>query len=285
MTFRMLEPIPAAQLLRCAGLRPRKSLGQNFLLDEHWLERVAEAADIQPHDTVLEVGAGLGSLTRHLSLRAERVLAVELDPALLPLLHTVTAGFANIQIVPGDILELPLEKLLGEIPAGSYRVAANIPYYITSAVIRRLLESFVRPSRMVLTVQQEVAQRICAAPGDMSLLALSVQYYGSPSIVGTIPAAAFYPAPKVESAIVSIHLDPISPPDPQLSKWFFRLAKAGFSQKRKMLRNTLAAGLGIKPVDVLPRLEMAGIESQRRAETLSVGEWIRLAQMDWKPTE
>jgi 16S rRNA (adenine1518-N6/adenine1519-N6)-dimethyltransferase len=282
MTPRSLEPVPAAQLLRQAGLRPRKSLGQNFLLDERWLERVAEAADIQPTDTVLEVGAGLGSLTRHLALAAGRVLAVELDPALLPLLHTVTSPFSNIQIIAGDILELPLEKWIGSIPAGSYRVAANIPYYITSAVIRRLLESGVRPVRMVLTVQQEVAERICATPNDMNLLALSVQFYSVPSILGIIPAAAFYPAPNVESAIVCIHLENVAPPDPALSKWFFRLAKAGFSMKRKMLRNTLSAGMGISTAEVVQRLDRVAIDPRRRAETLSVAEWIHLAGMDWE---
>jgi 16S rRNA (adenine1518-N6/adenine1519-N6)-dimethyltransferase len=277
-------PIPALHvptLLRRHGLRPRKSLGQNFLLDEHWLERVAETAGIQPEDTVLEVGAGLGSLTRHLGARARRVLAVELDQSLVPVLRDVTRDYPAVQVVEGDILSLPLEKLVGKLVVGTFRVAANIPYYITSAVIRRLLEMDTPPVRIVLTVQQEVAKRICATPGDMNLLALSVQYYGTPTIVGLIPAAAFYPAPKVESAIVSVDLHP-APADGAFTDQLFRLARAGFGQKRKMLRNTIGAGMQKTPQEVTELMGSVGIESTRRAETLSLDEWKKLAALSWK---
>jgi 16S rRNA (adenine1518-N6/adenine1519-N6)-dimethyltransferase len=272
-------PLHVPTLLRQYGLRPRKSLGQNFLVDEHWLERVAEAAHIHSEDTVLEIGAGLGSLTRHLAIRAGRVQAVEIDKSLLPILREVTAPFANVRVIEGDILALPIETLLGNIPASTYRVAANIPYYITSAVIRQLLESSLRPVCLLLTVQQEVAQRICAAPGDMSLLAVSVQYYGDPIVVGTIPAAAFFPAPNVESAIIRIDIRQNI--EGEVSPLLFRLAKAGFSQKRKMLRNTIAAGLHLDAKEVGLRLQGAGIDPRRRAETLAVEEWIRLSRLDW----
>jgi 16S rRNA (adenine1518-N6/adenine1519-N6)-dimethyltransferase len=157
-------------------------------------------------------------------------------------------------------------------------VVANIPYYITSAVIRHLLESPLKPGRLVLTVQREVAGRITAGPGEMSLLALSVQVYGKPEIVARIPAGAFYPPPKVDSAVVRVDLypDPLLP-DPLLPI-FFRLAKAGFSQKRKTLRNALSAGLALPPIEVEALLRSAGVDPMRRAETLSISEWSELAE-------
>ncbi|MFM8323185.1 MAG: ribosomal RNA small subunit methyltransferase A, partial [Chloroflexota bacterium] len=159
-----------------------------------------------------------------------------------------------------------------------YRVAANIPYYITSALIRRLLETHPAPQRVVLTVQREVAERICAAPGDMSLLALSVQVFGRPQIAGRIPAGAFYPPPKVDSAIIRIDLypQPIAPAD-RLDD-FFRLAKAGFSQKRKTLRNALSGGMRWNAAETGQHLQAAGIDPQRRAETLALDEWLALVQ-------
>jgi 16S rRNA (adenine1518-N6/adenine1519-N6)-dimethyltransferase len=285
MIAKEIPALHVPEILRRYGLHPRKSLGQNFLMDEHWLARVADIAGIDTDDTVLEVGAGLGSLTRHLGVRARRVLAVEVDRWLLPILREVMADYPTVQVVEGDILELSLEQLVGDMPVGSFRVAANIPYYITSAVIRRLLEMRLPPVRIVLTVQQEVAQRICATPGDMNLLALSVQYYGTPAIVGAIPAAAFYPAPNVESAIVCVDMDPAQPRDLVLSNQFFKLARAGFSMKRKMLRNTLAAGMHLSSQTISQKLESVGIEATRRAETVSVEEWMTLARLDWAAEE
>jgi 16S rRNA (adenine1518-N6/adenine1519-N6)-dimethyltransferase len=272
-------PIDVRRMLREAGLQPRKSLGQNFLLDERALAQVADCADIGPADTVLEIGAGLGSLTRHLAARAARVIAVELDTALIPLLQQNLASFPNVKLVCGDILALPLEKLLGRMASGGYKVAANIPYYITSAVIRRIIESPVSPAVIVLTVQEEVASRICALPGEMSLLALGVQYYGRPSICGKIPGQAFYPAPKVDSAIVKVDLRQAPVRDPEEADRLFRAARAGFSQKRKTLRNTLSAGLRIPTAEAERALLQAGVQPRRRAETLSVEEWITLSRL------
>jgi 16S rRNA (adenine1518-N6/adenine1519-N6)-dimethyltransferase len=266
-------------MLRKAGLRPRKSLGQNFLVDEDALRRVANAAEIQPGDVVLEIGAGPGSLTRHLAVQARRVVAVEIDPLLIPLLRTTLSSFSNVSVVPGDILELPIEELVGSAAPGDYKVAANIPYYITSAIVRRLMESNVPPSLMVLTVQKEVADRICAPPGKMSLLSLSVQYFGTPAIVGGIPAEAFYPVPKVDSAIVKVELRNAAARKVGEARRLFRVARAGFSQKRKMLRNTLAAGFAIPPKDVESLFDRAGVDPKRRAETLSVEEWVRVADV------
>ncbi len=268
-----LPPLNVPALLRAHGLSPKKSLGQNFLVDPVALERIVQAAEMDAGRSVLEVGPGLGSLTRYLARAAGRVVAVELDAALIPVLEDVLRESPNVEIVHGDILELDPARLMGQ---GGYSVVANIPYYITSNLIRHLLESTLKPRRLVLTVQREVAERITAGPGDMSLLALGVQVYGQPKIAARIPAGAFYPPPSVDSAVVRVDLypEPVIPAA-QLDV-FFRLAKAGFGQKRKTLRNSLSAGLGMPPAEVAALLEKAGIDPQRRAETLSLEEWKRL---------
>jgi 16S rRNA (adenine1518-N6/adenine1519-N6)-dimethyltransferase len=268
-----LPPLNAAAILRAHGLRADKSLGQNFLQDSYALEKITAAAEILPTDTVLEVGPGLGALTRHLAVAAKRVIAVELDGRLLPALRETVTGYANIEIVHGDMLKLAPAEI---VPVSDYLVVANIPYYITSALLRHLLETTPRPRRVVLTVQKEVAERICAAPGDMSLLALSVQVYGQPRVVAAVPAGAFYPAPKVDSAIVRIDLTPAPFIPYTLLDTFFALARAGFSQKRKKLRNSLSAGMRKSPAEMEETLRAAGIDPQRRAETLSLAEWREL---------
>ncbi len=261
-------------MLKRHGLRAHKGLGQNFLQDPLALEKIVDAAEIQPTDTVLEIGPGLGSLTRYLASSAKAVVAVELDPNLLQPLKAILSPYPNARLIHGDILKLSLKNLITE---KDYLVVANIPYYITSAVIRHLLENEPKPRRIVLTVQKEVAQRICAAPGDMSLLALSVQVYGRPHIAAHIPADAFFPAPKVDSAvlIVDIHISPLI--KPELLDRFFKLIKAGFSQKRKTLRNSLSSGLRISPADAAALLTRANIDPRRRAETLSIEEWENLS--------
>jgi 16S rRNA (adenine1518-N6/adenine1519-N6)-dimethyltransferase len=250
-------------------------LGQNFLEDPLALEKIVAAAEIRPTDTVLEIGPGLGSLTRYLAASAREVVAVELDQHLLPPLKAVLAPYQNVHLIHGDILELSPDDLIQE---QDYVVAANIPYYITSAVIRHLLESRHKPRRIVFTIQKEVAQRICEKPGDMSLMALSVQVYGKPRIAAQIPAGAFFPAPSVDSAVLVIDIYPSPLIPEEYLETFFKLIKAGFSQKRKTLRNSLSAGLAISPVRAADLLEHAGIDPQRRAETLSIEEWQRLAE-------
>lgn len=271
-----LPPLDVPGLLRKHGLRPDKSLGQNFLVDDNALRKVVRAAEIEPGDAVLEIGPGVGSLTRYLAEIAGRVVAVEIDQDLLPPLREVLSPYANIRLVHGDILEQDPAALM---ETGGYLVVANIPYYITSALIRQLLEARLKPRRLVLTVQREVAGRITASPNDMSLLALSVQVYGQPEIAASIPAGAFYPVPNVDSAVVRVDLYP-EPliPVPQL-RLFFRLAKAGFSQKRKTLRNSLSGGLALPASEVQTLLEKAGIDPKRRAETLSIEEWKKLVEV------
>lgn len=273
MSHNIIPPLDAAAVLKRYGLRPDKKLGQNFLQDSSALEKIVNSAEIRSDDCVLEIGPGLGSLTRYLADSARSVTAVELDPDLIPPLKAILTPHPNVRIIHGDILELSISNLVEQ---PGYIAAANIPYNITSAIIRHLLESEPRPRRIVLTIQKEVAERICAKPGDLSLLALSVQVYGSPRIVAKIPAGAFYPAPNVDSAIlrVDIYNEPIIQRE-NLPR-FFKFIRAGFGQKRKTLRNSLAAGLHIKPTEAEAMLVSAGIDPMRRAETLSLEEWDRL---------
>jgi 16S rRNA (adenine1518-N6/adenine1519-N6)-dimethyltransferase len=265
-----LPPLNVTALLRAHGLSPKKSLGQNFLVDDAALERIVDAAEILPESSVLEVGPGLGSLTRYLAQSARRVVAVELDANLIPALQEALRGFTNVEIIHGDMLKLDPAQIMRE---DGYLVVANIPYYITSNLIRHLLEGKARPSRLVLTIQREVAERITAKPGDMSLLALSVQVYGKPAVVARIPAGSFYPAPDVDSSAVRIDLFPEPVIPLEALEDFFRLAKSGFGQKRKTLRNSLGAGLSWSGEQTAQMLQAAGIDPQRRAETLSLEEW------------
>ncbi|MBI5965963.1 MAG: ribosomal RNA small subunit methyltransferase A [Chloroflexi bacterium] len=273
--YSSIPPLDASAVLKRFHLRAEKSLGQNFLQDSSALERIALAAEIKENDCVLEIGPGLGSLTRYLAFSAKEVTAVELDPDMLAPLRAVLTPYQNVRVVHGDILKLSVSEIVKE---QDYLVVANIPYYITSAVIRHLLESDPKPRRVVLTIQKEVAERICSKAGDLSLLALSVQVYGKPSIAAIIPAASFHPAPKVDSAIlrIDIYNEPLVPRG--LLKTFFKLTKAGFGQKRKTLRNSLSSGLHIKPQEAEALLTSTGIDYMRRAETLSIDEWKRLCE-------
>ncbi|MCL4861723.1 MAG: ribosomal RNA small subunit methyltransferase A [Caldilineaceae bacterium] len=268
--------------------RPKKSLAQNFLVDETHRDRIIAAADLTPADTVLEIGPGRGVLTERLAQQAGRVVAVELDDRLIEPLRQQFAGQPHVAIVHGDILALDPVELIDDgrwtIDDGpsddpkSYKVVANLPYYITSAVLRHLLEARVRPTLAVVMVQKEVAERICAAPGAMSLLAVSVQFYAAPRIVDRVPAGAFRPQPKVDSAVLRLDVRPqpavtdVPPAD------FFRVVRAGFSQKRKQLRNTLSAGLLLPKAVADGALQAAGIDPTRRAETLALAEWAALCR-------
>ena len=291
-----------SELLQKYNLRPRKGLGQNFLTDPHHLAKIVEAAELTRHDIVLEVGPGPGTLTQLLAEQANHVIAIELDPNMVALLQSEYNDYANLTILHADILKTEIAPLLAhhlspqsptqpptqlpDHPTNSptthpttYKVVANLPYYITSAVVRHLLESNPQPSRLIITVQKEVAQRIVAEPSDMSLLAVSVQFYGQPKLVHHIPAGAFYPPPKVDSAVVRIDTYPQRLASISDVDFFFRVVKAGFSQKRKQLKNTLSAGLRRPPAAITQALNQANIDPARRAQTLSVVEWGKLAEV------
>jgi 16S rRNA (adenine1518-N6/adenine1519-N6)-dimethyltransferase len=275
-------------LLRRYDLCARKGLGQHFLICEEVLETITGAANVSPGDIVLEVGPGLGVLTRELAERAGWVIAVELDDRLAEILKQTLASLKNVSIINRDILEIESLSLIRELepsfpPAitshGAYKLVANLPYYITAPVLRHFLEEVLKPSVIVLTIQKEVAEAIVAQPGDMRLLSVSVQFYGKPEIICTVPARCFHPQPEVDSAVIRV--TPYT--DPAASEadvpGFFNLVRAGFTTPRKQLVNSLTQGLAVSRAEVLSLLTEAGIKPERRAETLSVAEWARLWQI------
>lgn len=268
--------IQTKRRLRQFGLKPRKGLGQHFLVDEEVLGIITSAAELSPEDLVVEVGPGLGILTQELARRAGGVIAVELDDKLAALLKKTLASFKNITIINDDMLNIEPGDLLKGQKGSLYKVVANLPYYITSPVLRHFLEASARPQMMIVMVQQEVAEAIAARPGDMSLLSISVQFYGRPEIVSRVPAEAFYPAPEVDSAVLRIDLYPEPAVAVSDEGGFFELVRAGFAAPRKQMANSLAQGLGLGKAQVLPLLEEADIAPSRRAETLALEEWARL---------
>jgi 16S rRNA (adenine1518-N6/adenine1519-N6)-dimethyltransferase len=271
------------QSLRQFGFKPKKRLGQHFLTDEAVLERILSAAELSPGDIVVEIGPGPGILTEELAKREARVIAVELDSRLVALLRKRLAALPDVKIVHADILKVtPGQLLQNNLPASElargYKVIANLPYYITSPVLRHFLEGEPRPSEMVVMVQKEVGEAIAAAPGKMSLLSVKTQFYSKPAIISYVPAASFYPPPKVDSVI--LRLDVYSQPPIKVSDvaGFFDIVMHGFNAPRKQIRNSLAHSLEMPPSQVALLLEEAGIEAKRRAETLSLEEWREL----WK---
>jgi 16S rRNA (adenine1518-N6/adenine1519-N6)-dimethyltransferase len=261
------------------GIEPKKSLGQHFMAEPAALLKLVDAARIEPGDAVLEIGPGLGALTDRLAERARRVVAVEVDGRMIPYLQNRYEAFPNVEIVHADILELDLDALMGS-DAHFYKVVANLPYYITSPILRHLLERNSPPSLIVVTTQLEVARRMAAQPGEMSLLAVGIQFYGRPEIVTRLKPGVFYPRPEVESAIVRITPHPEGLPLPADERGcFFEVVRAGFGQPRKQLRNTLSAGLKAGREAAGRWLDEANVDPRRRAETLSVDEWLALYQV------
>ena len=261
------------EILSRYNLEPKKSLGQNFLFDENVLWRIVAAADITPDEQVLEIGPGLGALTKLLAQTAVSVTAVELDDRLLPVLEDELEPYDNITVIHGDILAQDPAALF----TTPYKVVANVPYYITGAILRHLLSAQNKPTMMVLTVQKEVADRITAVPPNMSLLAVSSQFYGSVEFVTTLKAGAFWPRPDVDSAVICIDLSQSPPVDLAFEKQFFRIAKAGFSQKRKQLQKNMRQ-LGYSRTEIDTFLDQANIDGTRRAETLTLAEWKNLTK-------
>ena len=271
------------------NMRPNKAFGQNFLINRSILQAIIEAAEITADDTILEVGSGTGVLTRELAKRANRVVAVEIERDMLALLAETTQPYPNVELVARNLLFLDPVEFFGQ---SAYKLVANLPYYITAPTFRHFLESANPPRVLVVMVQWEVAQRITALPGDMSLLAVSVQFYGQPRIIARVPAQAFYPAPKVDSAILRIDVGAQGASDDRAAlttreerDHFFRVVQAGFSERRKQLHNSLTHGLHYKNELVRAWLAQAQIEASRRAETLSIEEWLRLSSLPFQHSE
>lgn len=264
----LTQPDDLRLALRLAGITPKKGLGQHFLIDRPALQQIVDAAKLSKDDTVLEVGPGLGVMTGLLVQSAGKVVAVEADKVLAELLKREAP--ANLDVVCEDIIQYDLTQL-----SAGYKVVANIPYYLTSKLLRQLLESPNSPSVMVLLIQREVAERVTAAPGKLSILALSVQYYAEAEIIGSVERHKFWPQPDVDSAILVIKRrhQPAFEAD---TKQLFRLIKAGFSERRKQLKNSLAGGLNTT-VELAEQLLMAAkIPVTARAQELTLTQWQAL---------
>ena len=249
---------------------PNKSLGQHWLHDRETLAHIADSAEIAEANTVLEIGPGLGTLTSELLRRAKKVVAVEFDRELAKKLPGQFPG-KDLEVVSEDILHFDLSKL----PVG-YKVVANVPYYITSKIVKKLMTAEHKPSIAVLLVQKEVAQRLAAKPGDMSILAISAQVFADVSLGDEVPASLFTPPPKVDSQVVILKTRPTPLTGTLDESTFFRVVKAGFSAKRKKLRTSLAGGLDMSKDEAVILLTQAGIDPDDRAEALAIEQWLSL---------
>jgi 16S rRNA (adenine1518-N6/adenine1519-N6)-dimethyltransferase len=265
-------PTSPAALLRYLGLRPRKGLSQSFLVDRRVCATIVRSAELNATDEVLEIGPGLGVLTAELVRQAGHVVAVELDRQLAAALPALLGGPPNLAVVQADALAVDPGTLF----AGDYKLVANLPYHITSPVLMRALQAARRPRLVVVMVQREVAERIAAQPGDLSYLAVAVQLYAVPRIVRPVPAAAFYPRPRVESAVLRLDVRPAPAAVPEAPAALLRLVQAGFKQPRKQLRNSLAEGVGCRPAEAEAWLRAAAVDPTRRPQTLTLAEWAGL---------
>ncbi len=254
--------------------RAKKSLGQNFLVDGRVRNRIAAAADLTSDDVVVEIGPGRGFLTSALATRAGRLVAVEVDGELISNLSETYADSPNVTVVHADAREIEIDSL---VPAGApYKLVANLPYYAATPIIRRFIEAEHKPVLLVVMVQREVAQEMAAEPGQMRLLSVATQMFGRPRIVTEVPPTAFRPRPKVTSAVVRIDTYDRPALNVDSVPRFFDLVRAGFSAPRKQLRNSLSQGLSVSPNEGQTLLDQSGIDSTRRAQTLSLAEWGRL---------
>lgn len=276
----LVRPSRVSELLRAHGLSPNKGLGQNFLVDRHALGKIVEAADVKATDVCLEIGPGLGTLTRELSLRANRVLAIEKDKKLTPVLAETLLDCDNVSLQFTDALDVDYTALL--VPySPPFKVVANLPYYVTTPLVMQLLETGIPWERLVFLVQKEVAERMSAKPNTAAYGALSVavQYYAKARTVAIVPANAFYPPPKVSSAVVLLEgrNNPAEHYGLRSENMFFKLVRAAFGQRRKTLLNALSAGIDIPRGDIQLALARCEIPHGARGETLGIESFVKLA--------
>jgi len=255
----------------------QKKLGQHFLINQDTLSDIIDASELKPDETVLEIGPGLGTLTRALSPCANKIVAVEKDLDMIKIFQAINSDLSNIQIVRGNILMLN-NSFFEEYLSTSYKVVANLPYYLTSAILRFFLQSSHRPDMMVLMVQKEVAERIISTSPNANVLGLSVQFYGTPEIITKVPNTHFWPIPKVDSAILKVTSHRKVKYAVDNEDALFRIIKAGFGEKRKKLHNSLTGGLKLPHDAIKEILVQSNIDIDRRAQTLTIPEWIKLYQ-------
>jgi 16S rRNA (adenine1518-N6/adenine1519-N6)-dimethyltransferase len=265
----LISPKYIKELLSKHQTRPSRGLGQNFLIDKNTLDKIITSADIKSDGQILEVGPGIGTLTQELAKKAKKVVAVEKDKIMVEILKETLKEFNNVEIIQGDILKFknPFSE--------KYKVIANIPYYLTSPLIRKFLEEKNPPEEIVLMIQKEVAQRICSKPPNMSLLAVSVQFYAEAKIISFVSKNCFWPSPKIDSAIIKI--TPKKKYDISAAL-FFQIVKAGFLHPRKQLSNNMSEGLKLNKQQANLLLEKNGLTPLQRAETLSLQDWVNLAK-------
>jgi 16S rRNA (adenine1518-N6/adenine1519-N6)-dimethyltransferase len=265
-------PTEIKTLLRALGIRPQKGFGQNFLTNEKVLRRIVDAGDVSRSDVVVEVGPGLGHLTHHLARAAGRVVCLEIDRGFVQELRRAFQNTPNVEILEQDVLRFDPSSAVGAEP---YKIIANLPYYITSAVLRHFLESTWHPTKLVVMVQREVGDRILVKPGDLNLLAISVAVFGRPRLVMRVPPNAFYPQPRVESVVVAIDVYDRPTIQASIAK-YFKVVAAGFAMPRKQIHNSLAQRLWMPPGEAPKILQQVGIDPKRRPQTLSIAEWDEL---------
>ena len=263
-------------LIKKTSLLPDKLKGQNFCIDQEVINRMIKAAGLTGRDTVLEVGPGFGFLTLELIKKAARVIAIELDKKLFCHLKNLAGVNNNLEIIQADILKLKIEDL----DLSDYKIVANLPYGISSAFLKKFLTADSQPETITLLLQKEVAERLCALPGQMSLLSVSVQLYGQPRIISSVNARSFYPQPKVESSIIHIkNIRPFPFVKEITEKKYWSVVKAGFCSKRKTCENNLANSFHLPKAEVRKKLQKAGLDPNVRAQELSINGWLKLAKL------
>lgn len=265
------------------NIRAKHALGQNFLIDETIYTKIISAATLTQREAVVEVGAGFGSLTRHLAQAAGQVVAIEYDGELVPLLKKDMAAFSHVHVLHADILRTKPEVLLQTFvpPQKKYIVVANLPYQITAKTLTHFLTAKIPPTYMVLMIQREVAERLAAEPGDLSMLALVTQWHARITKLFDVPSTAFSPAPKVTSSVVRLDMHtipPVSLPKGMQKEDVFKIAKIGFVHKRKMLASTVSATLRVSKENIYGIFEEIGIQVQARPQELAISQWVALAK-------
>lgn len=279
---KLYSPSTMAKIREKHGFRHSKSLGQNFLSDIHIIEDIVDGSDIEPEDLVIEIGPGMGVLTAAAAERAGKVIAVEIDKKLIPILKETLAEYDNVEVINADIMKTDLTEIVeANRPAdgGKVRVIGNLPYYITTPIIMKLLEESVPADSITIMMQKEVADRIKAEPGgkDYGALTVAVGFYCTITHVADAPKEVFVPRPKVDSTVIRLDLRKECPVDLIDQKIFFETVKGGFGQRRKTLLNSLTGVRGLPKPEIADALDAAGIDSKRRAETLSLDEFAAVA--------
>lgn len=282
--MKLYEPSTIRAIREEFGFKFSKSLGQNFLTDKNIIDKIVDGAEIGPEDTVIEIGPGVGVITYEAAQQAKQVIAIEIDKTLIPILDKTLGEFDNVKVVNEDVLKLDINKLIEEEGAKGVKIMGNLPYYITTPIIMKILEEEVKADSITIMMQKEVADRIKAGPGNKiyGALSVAVQYYCTVEKVADVPRSVFVPQPNVDSVVLRLNIRDEKPVEVLDRKLFFDCVKAGFGQRRKTLLNSLQGIKGVDKSIISESLEAAGIEQSRRAETLSIEEFGAIANEVYK---